>query len=388
MVRRGEGKGSALSSLLPPCHLSHPLRPPSHPSRSRLPALLQWFCASSSCLGCVVHFVAMPFLGRKMEEKRMRTTDSEVYSAPFLVVSVRVWRSPLQVSDTCIISFPAKVKKAVALDKTEFGQGIVVPRPQLARLIACNVELPARFGASRTRSRPGPSPLYAVVFAAGPVCAEVPVFNPKQVAAAGYLVAARILLGLTAKDAVISKVSFVATQKFSRERLQQIPTAEVPARFGASRTRTRPRRFPPPWHLHRTGARAHTSPRRGRQPGRREGLHRARPRRTPRRTAACPIFFDPSDDDDVPFKFDLGLAGPAPPVTIPAIVVESPSLDLGDKRLAQEQLQGFASDAQASAVVHSTPARGLQWEEGRQQASAGSAIVVQGAQLHRARVSP
>jgi hypothetical protein len=55
--------------------------------------------------------------------------------------------------------------------------------------------------------------------------------------------------------------------------------------------------------------------------------------RTPRRTAACPIFFDPLDDDDVPFKFDLGLAGPAPPVTIPAIVVESPSLDLGDKRL-------------------------------------------------------
>jgi hypothetical protein len=39
-------------------------------------------------------------------------------------------------------------------------------------------------------------------------------------------------------------VPFVATQKSPRERLQQIPTAEIPARFGTSRNRPRPEPSP------------------------------------------------------------------------------------------------------------------------------------------------
>ncbi|KAJ7874429.1 hypothetical protein B0H13DRAFT_2669061 [Mycena leptocephala] len=212
---------------------------------------------------------------------------------------------------------------------------IVVPRPQLARLIACNVELPARFGASRTRSRPGPSPLFAVVFVAAPVSAEVPAiaiaFDPKQVAAAGSLVATRIRLASTAKEAVIGKAPF------------QNPASEIPARFGASCSRTRP--GPSPLRA------VFTALELGLVPPLAETVSQDLEEDSIAHALAslfASVYQDAEEmeDNEDPFKFNFGLAGPAPvelavlapvkptvvasPVTI---IVESPSLVLGDRRL-------------------------------------------------------
>ncbi|KAJ7704172.1 hypothetical protein B0H16DRAFT_1829167 [Mycena metata] len=111
---------------------------------------------------------------------------------------------------------------------------------------ACQV--PTRFGASRTRPRPGPSPLRATILAEDIVCAPVPVLATlsesriKQATTIATLVTARLRLAASFKsggDGI--NPSSPPVRKSMYTRLQQQYTAEfVSARFGITRNRTHP----------------------------------------------------------------------------------------------------------------------------------------------------
>ncbi|KAJ7850084.1 hypothetical protein B0H13DRAFT_2401759 [Mycena leptocephala] len=265
--------------------------------------------------GCGVYFVAVPFLRRKMEERRVKVII--LRRCPIPLLSRTRFQRPRRLllpprshgrAPDCLWTLKRSV---VVVPSVRKSLAIAVPGPQLTRLVACNVGFPPRFGSSRIRSSPGPSPLRAVVLAHELACAEVPVFNPKQVSAAGYLVAARILLVITAKDVVISKAPFPepapAVAKAAGQHVEEPSIAHALAGLFASVYQD----------AEEDGDSSHFFD--------------------------CSYDEEKDNDEEHPFKYDLdlGRAVPAPvlvsvtapPSGIPIIIVESPSLVLGDRRL-------------------------------------------------------
>ncbi|KAJ7894779.1 hypothetical protein B0H13DRAFT_2035605 [Mycena leptocephala] len=149
---------------------------------------------------------------------------------------------------------------------------------------------------------------------------------------------------------VIGKAPFVATQKSPRERLQQIPTVEVPARFGASRPRPRPGPSPlrtvyaaPAPESESAHAVAKAASQHVEEPAVAHALAGffASTYQDAEDSDSSHFFDCFYDEEHLFIDLDLGRAVPAPvPVSVTAppsgvtiIVVESPSLVLGDRRL-------------------------------------------------------
>ncbi|KAF8175483.1 hypothetical protein K438DRAFT_1847787 [Mycena galopus ATCC 62051] len=191
--------------------------------------------------GSAGYFFVVPCVRRAVKERRARTKDVE-NSTSILI------RYPLE-----------KVKKAAAaavLAKARAGLPITLKRSVPVRKVlggitACRqfsrlaegFDGSTRFGASRTRTRPGPSPLRAVTLAPEPAVAAA-AFDPKKADAASHLVTARIRLAVNAKKAgaVIGQSPFGAVRKTvvtTRPHLQSLMIGEVRTRFGIS-TRAMP----------------------------------------------------------------------------------------------------------------------------------------------------
>ncbi|KAJ7874454.1 hypothetical protein B0H13DRAFT_2057608 [Mycena leptocephala] len=194
---------------------SLPFSSPSAPSFSLSPSGVVAIVVVVAVVlgGCAMHFVVVPFVSRKIKERRVRVADAETLKA-----SIRP-----KVSAVCV----AKVLANVA------------PRCHLKQLE--EYEVSARFHTRRRHALRG--------------------HRPFKTAAAAALVAARSKLPLTSKASVRPKVPAVCVAKVlanvaPRCHLKQLTEYEVPARFGPCRTRV----LPGPSPLRSVVSAAHDAP--------------------------------------------------------------------------------------------------------------------------------
>ncbi|KAJ7887372.1 hypothetical protein B0H13DRAFT_2043031 [Mycena leptocephala] len=297
--------------------------------------------------GCGVYFVAVPFLRRKMEERRMKVTDSEVCATLLSSFICARCRTPPSLRS----STPLR-KYAVHLLLSSTGLTPFVsrqrrpPLPLPSRRLA--LDCPCSFLADRRPWSPAHPPRRVQCRLPRAVRLLSHPFKSRAFSSPRCRPGARAPIKV--KDAVISKAPFVATQKSPRERLRQSPNSEVPARFGTSRNS--PRREPSPLRTVSTAPEPEPEP----APviAKAASQHVEEP---PIAHALAGLFastyqdaedgdsshfFDCSyDEEHLIIDLDLGRAVPAPvpvsvtapPSGIPIIIVESPSLILGDRPL-------------------------------------------------------
>ncbi|KAJ7910524.1 hypothetical protein B0H13DRAFT_2011949 [Mycena leptocephala] len=174
-------------------------------------------------VGCAIHFVVVPFVSRKIKERRVYVADAE--EAP---------GTPIPTAQSFIgITLKASMRPKVPTVCVAKVLANVAPRCHLKQLE--EHEVPAHFDTRRRRALPGPSPLRTVI------CAH----DLKKTAAAAALVAGRSNLPVTLKASVRPKVPAVCIVKVlanvaPRCHLKQLNEYEIPARFGPRRARVLP----------------------------------------------------------------------------------------------------------------------------------------------------
>ncbi|KAF8175487.1 hypothetical protein K438DRAFT_1979712 [Mycena galopus ATCC 62051] len=193
--------------------------------------------------GSAGYFFVVPCARRAVKERRARTKDVE-NSTSFLI------RYPMEkvkkaaaaaVLAKARAGLPITLKRSVSVVPVRKFPGGITARRQFSRL-AEGFDGSTRFGASRTRTRPGPSPLRAVTLA------PEPAVDHKKADAASHLVTARIRLAVNAKKAgdVIGQSPFGAVRKTvvtTRPHLLSLIVGEVHTRFSLS-TRAMPNPSP------------------------------------------------------------------------------------------------------------------------------------------------
>ncbi|KAF8175494.1 hypothetical protein K438DRAFT_1847800, partial [Mycena galopus ATCC 62051] len=188
--------------------------------------------------GSAGYFFVVPCVRRAVKERRARTKDVE-NSTSILI------RYPLEkvkkAAAAAVLAkararLPITMKRSVSVaPSARKVPGRIKACRQLSRL-AESSDSSTRFGASRTRTRPGPSTLRAVTLAPEPAVAAA-ALDLKKADAASHLVTARIRLAVNAKKAgaVIGQSPFGAVRKTvvtTRPYLQSLTVGEVRTRFG------------------------------------------------------------------------------------------------------------------------------------------------------------
>ncbi|KAJ7906183.1 hypothetical protein B0H13DRAFT_2662912 [Mycena leptocephala] len=208
--------------------------------------------------GCAMHVVVVPFIRRKIKERRVLVADAE--EAPgtpiptaqsFISISTQSIAAAVLVAARAnmTVTLEASMRPKVPTVCVAKVLANVAPRCHLKRLE--EYEVSARFHTRRRHALRGPSPLRTVI------CAH----DLKKTVAAAALVAARSKLPLTSKASVRPKVPAVCVAKVlanvaPRCHLKQLTEYEVPARFGPCRTRV----LPGPSPLRSVVSAAHDAP--------------------------------------------------------------------------------------------------------------------------------
>ncbi|KAF7334570.1 hypothetical protein MVEN_02286900 [Mycena venus] len=294
--------------------------------------------------GWGVYVVVVPFAKRRVGERRARVCDAESSTAGHIMYPAEKAKKAAAAS---------VLARARARVPPTLKRSVVMPSPKRLYIVGSrrylphltdSVNVPTRFGTSRTRTRPGPSPLRVAVLVPEP---------PSKDDAAAYLVKARIRLGVTSKAAALGKSPFGALRRSitTRPHLQSIAVNEVSASFATIRNRVS--HGPSPLRAIFTASEpepepAPISPTTASDVDEPSIAHAlasllASVYHAEDDDAVRFAFLEDSDadsDSDDPFEFDLGRVVPVPapvgvaiglpPLDIPTIIVESPSLTIGD----------------------------------------------------------
>ncbi|KAJ7844642.1 hypothetical protein B0H13DRAFT_2286317 [Mycena leptocephala] len=193
-------------------------------------------------VGCAMHFVVVPFVSRKIKERRVNVVDAEeAPGAPIPTAQSFISIGTQSIAAAALVAARANMDVTLKASMRPNVPAVcvakvlanVAPRCHLKQLE--EYEVLARFDTRRRRALPNPSPLRTVI------CAH----ELKKTGAAAALVAGRSNLPVTLKASVRPNVPAVCIVKVlanvaPRCHLKQLEEHEVPAHFDTRRRRALP----------------------------------------------------------------------------------------------------------------------------------------------------